>query len=252
MVDSADGRPCRQQRDLLRLRRRERVGDRASRRGPRSRRLRRGTARRGRAQAPHAWRVAARQRRPPRAAQSAATRSKTSARSIRSGWPGGVTWAPNRGDAMRIMYVLRSTGRAPGPRASPASVRAPDVFSSTVASVASGTDHRLPIATATVAKGLGIWVRSQLGASQKRLRFDVKRQDRMAGRARQPHGTGLRDARRPARPVHREPDRPARRPDRAASGPARAPRRATSIRAPFRSRSARGSRRSTRRRSSGW
>ena len=30
----------------------------------------------------------------------------------------------------------------------------------------------------------------------------------MAGRAREPHGTGLHDARRPARPVHREPNRP--------------------------------------------
>ena len=68
------------------------------------------------------------------------------------------------------------------------------------------------------------------------VRLDVKRQDRVAGRAGQPDGARLRDARRAARAVDRERRRRARPPARAAAAPARARRRATSIRARCRTR----------------
>ncbi len=93
----------------------------------------------------------------------------------------------------------------------------------TVASVASGTADRRPNRNGDRGerpRDLGAIPARRLPEA---IRFDVKRQDRMAGRARQPHRAGLRDARRPARAVDREPaGRPAARSRRSCTS-ARAP-----------------------------
>ena len=255
MVDSADGRACRQQRDLLRFWRRERVGDRASRPGLRLLRLssrysRAVDARKLLTRGGSRLDSVGRHAQPSRAA----TRSKTSARSIRSGWPGGVTWAPNRWrcDEDHVRRSGRTAARAAAFERRRASARAPDAslrpsLRSHPATNSGGANHDGDRGERP--RDLGAIPARRLPEA---IRFDVKRQDRMAGRAREPHRAGLRDARRPARPVDRERDRPAggqiapQLHERAR----RAARRRAARRAEAEAR--RGSRRSTRRRSSGW
>ena len=85
------------------------------------------------------------------------------------------------------------------------------------------------------------------------IRLDVKRQDRMPGRAGEPDGAGLRDARRAARAVDGERDRPPVRRGRAAAARARAtPPRDVEPRAVPKPKRCDDAARSTRRRSSGW
>ena len=106
-------------------------------------------------------------------------------------------------------------------------------------SASGGTSNGSPMAIATVANGFGICVRSQLFERPVAIGLEVKRQHRIAGRLREPHGARLRDAGRTARAVERERRRLARRHVALQLQQRLARRRATSIRAPCRSRSAR-------------
>ena len=117
----------------------------------------------------------------------------------------------------------------------------------------SPTSHRLADRDRDGAEGLRDLRAVPAPGRPVAIRLDVKRQDRMAGRAGEPHRARLRDARRTARAVDRERRRP---PCRASSR-----RSCTSARAAAaRRRAARGAEaeavhdaaRSTRRRSSGW
>ena len=98
--------------------------------------------------------------------------------------------------------ALRSTSRRASPARPPSGVRG-----TTCHGIANARPPRWRTASGSAC--------GPSSAASSAERLDVKRQDRVPGRAGQPDRARLRDARRPARTVHVNASRTARRPDRA-------------------------------------